>query len=199
MRFPKATGVSATVQQRLQPQMMELCRSWLPPLRQNSLRTDTHDMGFILLPALRMDWELTGNNESLQAIITGANNLASRYSERTGAIRSWNQAKSNAYSITDMDKNFLIIIDSMCSKSCFCSGLKYRTDPRRRHGLVILRWPSYRQHDSHRQGHFTRSCCAAEPDPSGRFHLPCRQPRPRDRRSPAPADSPGIQRRFCLV
>ena len=79
-------------------------------------RTDTHDMSFIIQPALRMDWELTGNPESLKNVITAAESLASRYDERVGAIRSWDQAINYRYSFTDMEEDFLVIIDSMCSK-----------------------------------------------------------------------------------
>jgi DNA-binding HxlR family transcriptional regulator len=78
-------------------------------------RTDTHDMSFIIQPALRMDWELTGNAESLKNVITAAESLATRYNERVGAIRSWDRAVNHRYSYTDMEKDFLVIIDSMCS------------------------------------------------------------------------------------
>ncbi len=66
--------------------------------------------------SLRMDWELTGNAESLQAYVTAAESLASRYDENVGAIRSWDKAVSHSYEIIDKEKNFLVIIDSMCSK-----------------------------------------------------------------------------------
>jgi hypothetical protein len=82
-------------------------------------RTDTHDMGFIIQPALRMDWELTGNASSLKSVVTAAHSLASRFDERVGAIRSWDQAINHRYSYTDMENDFLVIIDSMCSASPF--------------------------------------------------------------------------------
>ena len=74
-------------------------------------------MGFIVQPALQKDWELTGNKESLQSVINAAYALASRYDEKTKAIRSWDVVINDRYSITDMDTNFLVIIDSMCSKT----------------------------------------------------------------------------------
>jgi hypothetical protein len=80
-----------------------------------ALRRNTHDVGFIIMPALKLDWELTGNTKSLDSIITAAESLASRFDERVGAIRSWDQSFSKRYSITDQDENFLVIIDSMCS------------------------------------------------------------------------------------
>ena len=82
-----------------------------------SSRTDTHDMGFIVQPALQKDWELTGSKESYQSVVNAAYALASRYDDRVKAIRSWDVAINDRYSITDMSTNFLVIIDSMCSKS----------------------------------------------------------------------------------
>ena len=78
-------------------------------------RTDTHDMGFIIQPALQMDWELTGNTRSLQAVLTAAESLASRYDEKVKAIRSWDVALNKRYNYADKDVDFLVIIDSMCS------------------------------------------------------------------------------------
>lgn len=86
-------------------------------------RTDTHDMGFIVMPSLRIDWELTGNKASLGAIVTAARSLASRFDSRTGAVRSWDRMKSHRYHVEDNENNFLIIIDSMCSKFAACSYL----------------------------------------------------------------------------
>ena len=80
-----------------------------------SSRTDTHDMGFIIQPALQKDWELTGSLESRKAVIIAAHALASRYSPKVEAIRSWDEAINDRYSITAMDENFLVIIDSMCN------------------------------------------------------------------------------------
>jgi len=82
-------------------------------------RTDTHDMGFLVQPALRMDWELNGNAASLASVCTAAHALASRYDERVHAIRSWDQAVNYRYSIVDQETNFLVIIDSMCSNLPF--------------------------------------------------------------------------------
>jgi hypothetical protein len=78
-------------------------------------RTDTHDMGFIIQPALRMDWELTGNERSLAAVVTAAESLASRYSDKVKAIRSWDVAINKRYQYIDKEVDFLVIIDSMCS------------------------------------------------------------------------------------
>ena len=77
-----------------------------------------------MLP-IRMDWELTGNSESLRSVITAAYSLASRFSGKTQAIRSWNQTESHLYNFSGMDENFLVIIDSMCST---CSQVRVKRD-----------------------------------------------------------------------
>jgi hypothetical protein len=102
------------VQSNFHDQLLDLCRSWSAPLHRNALRTDTHDLGFMVHP-LRMDWELTGNPKSLESVISAAHNLSSRFNAQTGAIRSWNLAGSKAYEIYDMDENFLVIVDSMAN------------------------------------------------------------------------------------
>jgi len=66
--------------------------------------------------SLRMDWELNGTEASLRSCIIAAKSLATRYDDRVGAIRSWDKAVSHSYEIVDKEKNFLIIIDSMCSE-----------------------------------------------------------------------------------
>lgn len=88
-----------------------------------SNRTDTHDIGFIIEPALRRDFELTGNQRSLRSILNAAENLAGRYNETTKAIRSWDKFINNAHTYTDKDSSFLVIIDSMCSKLSHSSRL----------------------------------------------------------------------------
>lgn len=112
-----------------------------------SSRRNTHDIGFIVMPALRLDWELTGNARSFKSIMTAAESLASRYDERVGAIRSWDKQFSHRYSITDMNENFLVIIDSMCSMPSPCE-LKIDCEMLIdicRSGPTLLRWLSHRQ------------------------------------------------------
>lgn len=78
-------------------------------------RKDTHDIGFIIEPALRRDFELTGNQRSYRSILTAAESLATRYSETTKAIRSWDTFVNNGHNFHSKQDCFLVIIDSMCS------------------------------------------------------------------------------------
>jgi hypothetical protein len=116
VKYPQTLDVLGTVREHFQEQVLKLGRHYGVAINEMSSRTDTHDMGFIVQPALQKDWELTGNKESLQSVINAAYALASRYDDRVKAIRSWDVAINDRYSITDMETNFLVIIDSMCSK-----------------------------------------------------------------------------------
>ncbi|KAJ5928338.1 unsaturated glucuronyl hydrolase [Penicillium verhagenii] len=118
-KFPNRTPFSALPSENIIPpdssyhaQLLALCRAWSTPLRAQASRTDTHDLGFMMHP-LRMDWELTGDSSSLKAYITAANSLASRFDERVGAIRSWDQMKRLNFEVHDKENNFLIIVDNM--------------------------------------------------------------------------------------
>ncbi|KAL1794441.1 hypothetical protein ACET3X_007862 [Alternaria dauci] len=115
IRYPQAIDVPEHIRPQMQDQLLKLGRHYGVAINEMSSRTDTHDMGFIVQPALQKDWELTGNKESLQSVVNAAYALASRYDDRVKAIRSWDVAINDRYSITDMSTNFLVIIDSMCN------------------------------------------------------------------------------------
>ncbi|USP81770.1 glycoside hydrolase family 88 protein [Curvularia clavata] len=115
MKYPQAFSIPPPLRPHMQDHLLQLGRHYSVAIQQMSRRTDTHDMGFIVQPALQRDWELTGNKESLAAVINAAEALASRYDARVKAIRSWDVAVNDRYSITDMQENFLVIIDSMCN------------------------------------------------------------------------------------
>jgi hypothetical protein len=95
--------------------LQSLCRVWSEPLHQMGDRTDTHDIGFIIMPALRQDWELTSNERSLASIVRAAHSLATRYVPTAHAIRSWDLVRRKDMEIVGTDDNLLLIIDSMCN------------------------------------------------------------------------------------
>jgi hypothetical protein len=68
------------------------------------------------MPAFQKDWELTGNQDSLDTIVTAAHSLATRFDPRVKAVRSWDSLVNKRQNITNKETNFLVIIDSMCSK-----------------------------------------------------------------------------------
>ena len=115
----KGDGRATNTQARelLREGLLNVCRDWAGPLHGMAHRTDTHDIGFIVEPALRRDYELTSNPQSLKSIVLAAENLASRYSDYTQAIRSWDTFVNNKHRFTSKETDFLVIIDSMCSTS----------------------------------------------------------------------------------
>ncbi|KAM0414554.1 hypothetical protein ACHAPT_013605 [Fusarium lateritium] len=108
----KANNISIeTIRLHLQT----LCDTWTRPLHSMASRTDTHDIGFIVMPSLRLDWELNGNVQSLNSIIRAARCLATRYVPTSGAIRSWDLLLKKNLEIRDQTENMIIIIDSLCN------------------------------------------------------------------------------------
>lgn len=99
----------------LRSQLNTASKAWSQPLHSMATRTDTHDIGFIIMPALRREWELFGDERSLQSIIQAAHSLATRYVPSAGAIRSWDCLLKKNLNVTDMQENLLLIIDSMCN------------------------------------------------------------------------------------
>lgn len=65
IRYPQSLNLSPASRlaensniAQLRYQLSTLCCSWTEPLHSMAYRTDTHDIGFIIMPALRLDWEL---------------------------------------------------------------------------------------------------------------------------------------------
>ena len=113
----------------LRQELASLCKAWTAPVQEMVSRTDTHDMGFIIQPSLRKDWELTSNESSLQAVLNAAKSLASRYSPSVRAIRSWDALSQADISITSMTRDFLVIIDSMMNLDLLFYASMHLSDP----------------------------------------------------------------------
>ncbi|KAL4765781.1 Six-hairpin glycosidase-like protein [Aspergillus foveolatus] len=105
-------GSPATTEALLD-RLTSLCTAWTQPIKAMRARTDTHDIGFILQPSLRKEWELTFNRDSLDALLTGAHSLASRFVPSVGAIRSWDALRQADVEITSLEDDCLVIVDSM--------------------------------------------------------------------------------------
>jgi hypothetical protein len=93
--------------------LRELGDIWSEPIHDMALRTDTHDMSFIVQPSMRPRWELFGDSRALASIVTAARSLYTRYNPVVGAIRSWDVLDQQGVKITSLVHDFLVIIDSM--------------------------------------------------------------------------------------
>ena len=197
IRYPQAIDVPEHVRPQIQDQLLKLGRHYGVAINQMSGRTDTHDMGFIVQPALQKDWELTGNKESLQSVVNAAYALASRYDDRVKAIRSWDVAINDRYSITDMSKNFLVIIDSMCSKSSSTPSLPLPNSPiHYRSRPPLLRRPHPKRPKANRHRNPTRRLHHPRNPATRLLLLPPRKLRPADRSTTSQDDESGLERRF---
>ncbi|KAJ5974726.1 hypothetical protein N7481_011936 [Penicillium waksmanii] len=116
LRYPQsAVFFLGSSPQERRDQLRAMCKKWSEPLHDMASRTDTHDIGFIVMPALRKDWELFGNSRSLESIVRAANSLATRYVASAKAIRSWDLLIRKDERITDMSTDLIVIIDSLCN------------------------------------------------------------------------------------
>lgn len=114
LSFHPSAGQPASIPQ-IRAHLLHLCQAWSSPLHAMASRTDTHDLGFIIMPALRVDWELTCNERSLASIVRAAQSLATRYVPSSRAIRSWDLVRRRDMEIVGLEDNLLVIIDSMCN------------------------------------------------------------------------------------
>lgn len=129
IRFPGSVNVSQDVNSlQLIGQLRHLCADWIDPIRRMDGRTDTHDIGFIMMPALRLDWELFGNRKTLDSIVRAARSLATRYVPSAKAIRSWDILKKRDFEILDQKDNMVVIIDSLCNLDLLYYAAQFAQD-----------------------------------------------------------------------
>ncbi|CAN6600973.1 hypothetical protein TRVA0_001S09670 [Trichomonascus vanleenenianus] len=88
-------------------------RWWASYLEPQVHRTDTHDLAFLIDPALRREYEVHGTKKAREQVITAAYSLASRYDEKVGVIRSWDAMKTTRHELTREKGDYLTIIDNM--------------------------------------------------------------------------------------
>lgn len=88
------------------------CKWWTENLHQNATLLGTHDLGFMIFPWARVQWDLHRDQKAFDTMMKAANTLADRFSETTGCMRSWDKCQTKCYSFTDTSKDFLVIIVS---------------------------------------------------------------------------------------
>ncbi|KAI1846639.1 hypothetical protein JX265_009058 [Neoarthrinium moseri] len=172
-RLPDENGKFECIRKEL----FGLSKKWAEPLYSMANRTDTHDIGFIIMPALRLDWELLENARSLEAIDRGARSLATRYVPSAKAIRSWDLLQKMDIKITSKDDNLLVIIDSLCNLDLLYYAAAQSADGKAlydiatEHATTILRThlrPQARQcsiAENSYQGQWYSTCHIANLDP----------------------------------
>lgn len=72
---------------------MERARLWTARLEEQKLNTRTHDVGFIMFCSYGNGIRLAPEGGDKEALLMAAQSLSTRYSEKVGAIRSWDSRK----------------------------------------------------------------------------------------------------------
>jgi len=123
--------------------LVDLGHRWSEPLHKTASRTDTHDMGFMIQPSMRRRWELLHDEKALEAVITAAQSLYTRWNGVVGAIRSWDELVQVGVTIDSMEDDFLVIIDSMMNLDLLYyaaawTGQAELADAATRHATTLL-------------------------------------------------------------
>ncbi|CAG8084948.1 unnamed protein product [Penicillium salamii] len=110
-------------------QLEYLCRWWVTNLHQNALKRDTHDLGFMIAPWAIKAWELQRDPDAFNSLVMAAHSLASRFSAKTGCLRSWDVCITKRYKYTDPSLDFLVIIDNMLNLDLIFWAAKHTSNP----------------------------------------------------------------------
>lgn len=100
---------------------------WTDKLESLKNFTEHHDLGFMMYCSYGNAYRLTGNEAYKPLLVQAAASLSTRFSERTGVIRSWNMFGSwdgkNRY-------NYPVIIDNMMNLELLFFASKVSGDPK---------------------------------------------------------------------
>lgn len=77
---------------------------WTMAVEKEKHNTTTHDLGFMLFCPFGNGYRLTNNEKYKKIMLTGAESLSSRFSEKVGLVKSWDDWRKY---------NYTVIIDNM--------------------------------------------------------------------------------------
>lgn len=143
----------------LRARLEMLGRAWSDPIHREARLTNTHDMGFIMMPHMRRRWEMYHDQAALDTMVTAACSLYTRFDARSAAIRSWDEMVwSKTPHVTGMDDNFIVIIDSMCNIELLFYAAAHAGMPHLAHAATVHAHTLLRSHlrpepRSHRRGY----------------------------------------------
>ena len=98
--------------------------------------TSSNDIGFQLVPGFAAAYAATGDERARQVLLAGATSLASRYSARVGAVRSWGPMAAGG--------DYKVIIDGLMNLELLFWAARHGGSPRlaeiaHRHALTSAR------------------------------------------------------------
>ncbi|ANB14550.1 hypothetical protein AWJ20_2147 [Sugiyamaella lignohabitans] len=90
-----------------------LAEDWKTRLEPHQFNTDTHDIGFLIMPAFWREYQLNRSKKAGEIIVQAAKSLMTRWSDTVQAFRSWTTTTSKRYNFDNPESDFLVIIDNM--------------------------------------------------------------------------------------
>jgi hypothetical protein len=111
-------------------ELVKVARKWQSGMEKEKFNTDTHDIGFMIMPSFQRDYDLTGNKACEGVIIQSAESLLTRWNETIGCLRSWNTTSTKSYKFDNKDTDFLVIIDNMMNLDLLYSASLISGDPK---------------------------------------------------------------------
>lgn len=88
--------------------------------------TSTHDLGFMMYCSFGNAWPLTGNTQYRDILVQSAKSLATRFNQRVGSIKSWNNVRSHDGKTV---WGFPVIIDNMMNLELLFFAHRITGDP----------------------------------------------------------------------
>ncbi|KAG2188669.1 hypothetical protein INT44_003808 [Umbelopsis vinacea] len=110
--------------------LVKIARKWQSGMEKEQYNTETHDIGFMIMPSFQRDLDLTGSKPCGDVIIRAAESLLTRWNEAIGCLRSWNTTSTKIYDFTNKDTDFLVIIDNMMNLDLLYSATLLSGDPK---------------------------------------------------------------------
>jgi hypothetical protein len=93
-------------------EVKRLAQEWANKIESQKTNTNTHDIGFLIMPAFARKYRLENDISAGEVIVQAAESLLTRWNERVGCIKSWDGAYTKAYDFRG-PTDYAVIIDNM--------------------------------------------------------------------------------------
>lgn len=92
----------------------QLANKWADVIKSQKTNTETHDIGFMIMPAFQRMYELENKSpEAAKTIVTAADSLLTRWNDKAQCFKSWNTMQTTRYKYPNDKADLLVIIDNM--------------------------------------------------------------------------------------
>lgn len=109
----------------------DLATKWKNAIEPQKHNTETHDIGFMIMPAFQREYEINNHDPTAANVIaTAAESLMTRWNEKAQCFKSWNGMKTKAYNFCNESSDTLVIIDNMMNLDLLYSASLITKDPK---------------------------------------------------------------------